>query len=386
MTGSSGRRYDLDALRVIAVLLLIPFHSARVFDTFDTFYVKSPQTSRGLSWAVVAFLDPWHMPLLFVLAGAATWLALGHRSPGAYRAERFKRLLIPFLFGLVVLVPPQAYLAQRFRGGHASIGAFLADYWTVEGDLSGYTGSFTPAHLWFIGFLFVFSLLALPLFTRWRRRPVRAAWLLFAMPLVLLLANELPAPNDGTQNPFYSLSLFVAGFLLLADDRAERLVHRHWRSLLGAAILTMTSMMLIWSSGVEDRLADGSFPAIAGSVLEQVNTWVWVLAMLGVGKAFLARSNGRVLRYSGEASYPFYLLHQTVIVAVAYVVVGWGLGVWSAFAAIVIASFALTLGIYELVVRRTSATRLLFGMKPRRAERRVPVAVETAPVREPAMS
>jgi peptidoglycan/LPS O-acetylase OafA/YrhL len=326
------------------------------------------------------------MPLLFVLAGAATWLALGHRSPGAYRAERFKRLLIPFLFGLVVLVPPQAYLAQRFRGGDASIGTFLADYWTVEGDLSGYTGSFTPAHLWFIGFLFVFSLLALPLFTRWRRRPVRAAWLLFAMPLVLLLANELPAPNDGTQNPFYSLSLFVAGFLLLADDRAERLVHRHWRSLLGAAILTMTSMMLIWSSGVEDRLADGSFPAIAGSVLEQVNTWVWVLAMLGVGKAFLARSNGRVLRYSGEASYPFYLLHQTVIVAVAYVVVGWGLGVWSAFAAIVIASFALTLGIYELVVRRTSATRLLFGMKPRRAERRVPVAVETAPVREPAMS
>ena len=74
------RRYDLDALRVLAVLLLIVFHSARVFDVFDPFYVKNPETSDPFSWAVVAFLNPWHMPLLFVLAGAATWLALGHRG------------------------------------------------------------------------------------------------------------------------------------------------------------------------------------------------------------------------------------------------------------------------------------------------------------------
>jgi peptidoglycan/LPS O-acetylase OafA/YrhL len=326
------------------------------------------------------------MPLLFVLAGAATWLALGHRSRGEYRSERFKRLLIPFLFGLLVIVPPQAFLAQRFRDGTASIGSFLGEYWTVEGDLTGYTGSWTPAHLWFIGFLFVFSLLALPLFARWRQRPVRATWLLFAMPIVLLLANELPAPNEGAQNPWYSLALFVAGFLLIADERAERLVHRHWRSLLVGAAATMTTMMLIWSSGVEDRLADMSFLAIAGSVLEQVNTWVWVLALLGVAKAFLGRSRGRVLRYASEGSYPFYLLHQTVIVVVAYVVLGWGLGVWPAYAAVVVASFGITLGLYELGVRRTGVTRYLFGMKPRRAGAHVPVAPEPAPAREPAMA
>ena len=71
-----------------------------------------------------------------------------------------------------------------------------------------------PAHLWFIGYLFIFSLVALPLLARWRGRQLRARWLLFAMPLVLLAANELPAPNDGPQNPWYSLALFVAGFLL----------------------------------------------------------------------------------------------------------------------------------------------------------------------------
>jgi glucans biosynthesis protein C len=377
MSKASERRYDLDALRVLAVLLLIVFHSARVFDVFDPFYVKHPQTSGTLSWAAVALLNPWHMPLLFVLAGAATWLALGHRRARTYVGERTRRLLIPFLFGLLIIVPPQAFLARRVRGGHESVASFLADYWTIEGDLSGYTGSFTPAHLWFIGFLFIFSVAALPLLVRWRARPVRARWLLAALPLVLLAANELPAPNDGPQNPFYSLALFVAGFLLLADPRAERIIHRHWRPLLAAAAVTMTAVLLVWRSGTEDGWADGSLPDVGFSLLEQVNTWVWVLALLGAGKALLSRPVAG-LRYASEASFPFYVLHQTVIVAVASVVVGWDLGLWPAFASIAVASLAVTVGLYELVVRRTRATRYLFGMKPPPAamtRRDLPLAV-----------
>jgi glucan biosynthesis protein C len=359
-----GWRYDLDALRVLAVLLLIPFHSARVFDIFDPFYVKNPETSEGLSWAVVAFLNPWHMPLLFVLAGAATFLALGHRGARGYLRERTRRLLIPFLFGIVLIVPPQGFLATRFRGDDGSPASFLHDYWTVEGDLSGYDGSWTPGHLWFIGFLFIFSLVALPLFLRWRGRPVRARWLLVAMPLLLLGANELPAPSDGPQNPFYSLGLFVAGFLLLADERAERAVHRHWRRLLAAGAVTMATALLVWSSGVNDRWADGSPLDVGFSLFEEANAWIWVLALLGAGRALLSRPV-RGLGYASEASLPFYVLHQTVIVAVAYVVVGWDLAVWPKFAAVSLAGFALSLGLYD-GVRRTPVTRFLFGMKPRR--------------------
>jgi glucans biosynthesis protein C len=365
MRTSPDRRYDLDALRVLAVLLLIPFHSARVFDVFDPFYVKNPQTSDGLSWAVVAFLNPWHMPLLFVLAGAATWLALGHRGPTAYLGERVRRLLVPFLFGVVLVVPPQGFLASRFRGGDQSVAAFLADYWTIEGDLSGYTGSWTPAHLWFIGFLFIFSVVALPPLLRWRSRPVRARWLLYGMPLVLLAADELPAPSDGPQNPWYSLALFVAGFLLLADEGAERLVHRHWRPLLAAAAVTMATVLLVWRSGIGDGWGDGSPLDVGFSLLEEANTWIWVLALVGAGRALL-RAPLPGLGYASEASLPFYVLHQTVIVAVAYVVVGWELGVWPKFAAICLAAFSLTLLVYEVAVRRTNPTRFLFGMKPRR--------------------
>jgi peptidoglycan/LPS O-acetylase OafA/YrhL len=366
MDRSRDRRYDLDALRVLAVLLLVPFHSARVFDVFDPFYVKNPETSGGLSWAVVAFLNPWHMPLLFVLAGAATWLALGQRGAAGYVRERTRRLLVPLLFGLLVVVPPQGFLASRFRGEEVSVASFLGDYWTVEGDLSGYTGSFTPAHLWFIGFLFIFSLVALPLLVRWRGRQVRTRWLLWAMPLVLLAADELPAPNDGPQNPWYSMALFVAGFLLLADERTERLVHRRWRPLLVAAAITMTTALLVWSSGTSGRWSDGSLPDIGFALFEEANTWIWVLALLGAGKALLS-SPRRGLRYASEASFPFYVLHQTVIVAVAYAVVGWDLGLWPKFATLCLAASALTLVLYELVVRRTNPTRFLFGMKPRQA-------------------
>lgn len=365
MNGSTSRRYDLDALRVLAVLLLIPFHSARVFDSFETFYVKNGQTSEGLSWAVIQFLNPWHMPLLFVLAGAATWLALRHRSAGQYRAERAKRLLVPFLFGIAVIVPPQAFLALLHRGRDVSVGGFLADYWTVEGDLSGYTGSWTPAHLWFIGFLFIFSLVALPLFRRLRDRTVGARWLLLAMPVILLLTNDLPSPKDDAQNPFYGLALFVAGYLLMADPRAEGLIHRHWKVLFAGAAVSMTAAMTMWVDGVESRLADGSLAEAGLALFEQVNAWVWVLALLGAGQAFLRRPI-RGLVYASEASYPAYLLHQTVIIAVAFFVVDLNLGLWPKYTLVAVLSLSLTLVLYEFAVRRLNVTRFLFGMKPLR--------------------
>jgi peptidoglycan/LPS O-acetylase OafA/YrhL len=384
MNQTPTRRHDLDVLRILAVLLLIPFHSARVFDSFDPFYVKNEQTSDALSWAIVAFLNPWHMPLLFVLAGAATWFALRHRSPRAYAGERVKRLLVPFLFGIAVIVPPQAYLALLHRGADLTLGSFLGDYWTVEGDLSGYTGSFTPAHLWFIGFLFIFSIVALPLFARLRRRPIGARWLLFAMPLILAASNSLPAPFDGPQNPWYSISLFIGGFLLVADGRAERIVHRSWKGLGIGAVATMATVLYMNASGIVDGWAEGSLIYNASEIFAEVNTWVWVLALLGAARAFLNVDN-RTTRYAGEASYPFYLLHQTVIIAVAYVVVGWDLGVWPSFATVVVASFGLTLALYEIGVRRTRVTRFLFGMKPRSRER-TDTAQEPGPERvlEPA--
>ncbi len=114
-SATAERRIDLDWLRIVAVLLLIPFHGARVFDIFTPFYVKNAELSPWLSYAVVAFLNAWQMPLLFLIAGASTWYALGSRGGGRYVGERLKRLLVPFVFGTLVIVPPQMYLALLHR-------------------------------------------------------------------------------------------------------------------------------------------------------------------------------------------------------------------------------------------------------------------------------
>lgn len=155
--GRATRRHDLDWLRSVAVLLLIPFHAARIFDVWEPFYVKDAQLSMGLSY-LIALIVPWHMPLLFLIAGSATWFALGSRSPAEYLGERFRRLFIPFVFGTLVVVPPQAYLARLREPGY-SAGGYFRDF----RDLTGYFGSFTPGHLWFIFFLFVIACAVLPL-------------------------------------------------------------------------------------------------------------------------------------------------------------------------------------------------------------------------------
>ncbi|MEH7119450.1 acyltransferase family protein, partial [Neobacillus vireti] len=160
-----NRRYDIDWLRNLGILLLFPFHSARVFDYWDPFYVKSNELSWELSW-FIASTSYWFMPLLFWLAGSSTWYALQYRSNQQYLKDRVSRLLVPFIFGLFFIVPPQGYLSLWQHNGDSpgNYFTFLKNYFLDFSDLSGYFGTFTPAHLWFILYLFVFSLLALPLF------------------------------------------------------------------------------------------------------------------------------------------------------------------------------------------------------------------------------
>jgi glucans biosynthesis protein C len=363
------RRHELDWLRVIAVALLFPFHSARVFDVFDPFYVKNAQTSEGLSWVVIRFLDPWHMPLLFVLAGAATWFALGHRTPRAYANERTHRLLVPLLFGLAVIVPPQAYLARLALGRHLSYPGFYADFWRIRGDMNGYTGLWTPAHLWFVLYLFVFSLIALPLFASTRRRaadrpgPRRwPVWSLLVFPFALDLTNGLG--EDGPPNPFSYLLLFVAGFVLVSDERVQRVIERVWPWFLAAAIVTMAIALRVWSSGADGRWADGSWQSTTFDFVQAANTWLWVLGLIGAAGRLL-RFENRLLRYANEAAYPVYVLHQTVIVAVGYFVIRWDLGIAAKYATVLLVSVAITLLLYEVAVKRTRVTRFLFGLKPK---------------------
>lgn len=332
---------------------------------------KSAETSAVLSYWVIGFLGQWHMPLLFLLAGASTRFALGFRSGGQYARERFTRLVVPLLFGVLVVVPPQAYYARLTQGRPpASFAGFLAEYVASEfSDLSGYFGTFTPGHLWFILFLFVFSLAGLPLFG-WLKADAGRRWIarlagfaarpgmpfLFAIPLAL--AEVLP--DIGGKNPFWYFALFALGFVLAADDRFQDSIDRHRAVALALGLVTMAFGFYLSTLGLRPEPFSPADAAL--HFLGHFSGWFWLIAILGFGHRRLNASSA-LLRYASEASYPFYILHQTVIVAIGYYVVRWDMGIAAKFGLIVVASFAATLAGYE-VVKRFNPTRWLFGMKP----------------------
>lgn len=361
------RRHDLDWLRVGAVLLLLPFHSARVFDPFEDFYVSSAATSEPLFWSVIALIGTWQMELLFVLAGAASWFAFGRRTADEYRAERVKRLLVPLLFGIVVIVPVQSYLAIAWRGGGLSIPAFTADYWTFQREFGGYDGGFTFGHLWFILYLFLYSMAAAPLFARWHARtgPLPwARWYLLLMPLVLFFAQAIPYPEDGPQHFIYSLALFVGGFLLVSEPKVEDAIDGAWRWLAPLGGVLVAIQVWLWSSGTQERWEDDGVVSVLLDLFEVTVTWVAVLALLALGRRFLSFETP-FLRWANEGAYPIYLLHQSVIIVVAYAeLTRWDAPALPGFAVVIVLSLAATVGIYEWFVRPWSATRFLFGMKP----------------------
>ncbi len=366
------RRYDIDWLRVLAVLLLFPFHTARIFDTFDTWYVKNETLSEALTYFIF-YVHPWHMPLLFLLAGASTWFALSYRSAGQYTKERFIRLLIPFIFGLLVIVPPQSYLGLLGHTGYSgSYFEWYPNFFSINStDMDGYfLGGFTPAHLWFIAFLFIFSLLALPLFLYLRRRDSGkrlTGWLAAFCSLpgaILLLAIPLWVTYrliDFYPSPLYFIAYFILGYLLVADSRFEKAINRHKAVALVIGPVLFLFVAYFQVTGWPDGVPSWAWPLIDAYTVGFA-PWFFVIAILGYGRRFLTSSN-KFLKYTGQASYPAYILHQTIIVIIGFYVVQWQAGILVKYSTILVLSVIATTLIYDLLVRRTNVTRFLFGMR-----------------------
>lgn len=377
----SVRRHELDWLRVMAILMLVVYHSGRVFDQSD-FYVKNPTLSQGMQ-VFIDFVGVWAMPLFFFIAGAAAWFALQKRTRTEFVSERVKRLLLPLLLGILLIVPPQLFCVYVQKAGNPhSYLSFYRYLFSVPpftqitaghvGDafITGFT--WEMGHLWFVFFLIIFSLVTLPFFLslkqgRWRNvrlklanQSERRGWLvfLFAIPFMAVFPLALQAEENVAR--FMLVIPFVVGFLFYSDERFGRAVERHlWKALAGAV---MFSGVLGALSGAGLAEASGGGVLLFGG-LAGLDCWLWMLAIVGLARRKLNFSN-RVLEYASEASYPFYILHQTVIVALALGIVQLEAALALKYLLLVIVSFGCTAAIYELLVRRWDATRFLLGMKP----------------------
>ena len=381
-TKPGERRYELDWLRVLAVLFLIFFHSARPFD-FGSFYVKNGNLSTAMQ-AFTGSVDIWFMPLFFLIAGGAACYSLRSRRPGEFAKERVKRLLVPLLFGTFILIPPQVYCVfvkarhPGFSNSYLSYYRYLFSVPYLTKITGGTVGparieaqTLEPAQLWFILYLLVFSLVALPLFLSIKKgkagrlvsgfagfceRP--GAIFLLAIPIIICNAGlEL----DTSIYRLFHIVPFILGYLMYSDERFGPAIDRHGRvALVLAAVISTAYIFVFWIAKVEYK----GWITVAWPIARGLDTWLWLIAFLALGRRFLNFSN-RTLTYANEASYPFYILHQTVIVLFAFEIVELGTSVGLKYLLLTTVSLAVTLAAYDILVKRTGPTRFLFGMKPR---------------------
>ena len=290
-------------------------------------------------------------------------------SVGVLRAEKTKervlRLLAPFVCGLLLWIPIQSFIADVFYNGYQ--GGFLRHYlvfFTKWTDLTGYDGGFTPGHLWFILFLFVFSLMFLPLNAWYAKRDKRPelSKLPVAMMLiggfVLLSAGGLVA-NVGGKGVLEYAVCFLLGFFLFTDDNFIGKLRRNWILLGGLWLAMMIFRCVMWNVGVESEV----FWYLDFRALE----WTGVLGAAAVGAKFLDFKNG-FTEYFSPACFPIYWLHQTVLAAAAFFIVKIDCAGFLQFILITTVSFAVTLGLYE-VCKRAAPFRFITGIKNRKCRR-----------------
>jgi hypothetical protein len=390
-------------MRMFVVVGLVFFHSARIFDTSFEWYVKNDPTSELVTIAL-AFAGMWGMPLLFVISGMGIWYSLRSRTIRAFASERVRRLLIPLVFGVLVIVPPQIWTRLRTDPAYdESYWQFLPRFFDVRFDLASFpfvirddaTGLFEPGHLWFVVVLFVFSLLLLPVIW-WLRTPAglrlidRLAdradhfWLIAAggIPFgVLDAAFGSDVELAGWSR--YSYAVFILyGYLLATDRRLGRALRRHRKSALVLGIVTFVVVGILFAIGSEregvDPALDLDAASLAMRMVRGVSGWLWVVTIMGFaqgsGKRVRATKESkreptvahRVSAYTSEAVLPVYVLHQTVIVLLGFYVVKWSISATFKYLIICSVSLAVILAIYDIAIRRTRPTRFLFGMKPPR--------------------
>jgi peptidoglycan/LPS O-acetylase OafA/YrhL len=385
----AGRLHYLDWLRVLLILAVFLYHAASPFRpaALPDWHIRNAEGSDAVM-AVMLLANPWVLPLFFLVAGAASLFALGRRSNRQYILERVSRLLIPLFIGSILLTPIQAYLEAlnegSFQGSFRSYIPMMLDRKASHTLLSPSAFGIWGYHLWFLGFLFGFSLLGLPLF-RWlesdagqslvswlgRLAEKRGGLLVFVVPLAVarvVVQPFVPIEEHGWLDFVYFFLFFIYGYVIYSDDRFLSAVRRdRWLLFAGgvAGLVVYFAITVIYGDVVIEWFEGLVMPWTVILILTfALMSWGWALDALYLVTKHLNRSN-RWLAYGNDTLMPFYVLHQPVVIVIAYFVVQWGAGVTAKLLVIIFSSFLMTLGFVELLVRPFEPMRRLFGMKPR---------------------
>ena len=376
------RRYDLDWLRIIAFGLLIFYHVGMFYVTWD-FHVKSDRSGDTVE-PLMLLVNPWRLELLFFISGVAARFMLDKTTVLRFAGSRFNRLFWPLVFGMLVIVPPQTYEQLLYNHIDIGVGDFYLKYvtaypgWVLHGHRLIVP---TWNHLWYVAYLLVYCLILALIWPVLKRLPLGflerlPAWAYFVGPFAIfwliratLMARfgETHALVDDWYVHANSFFFFLCGVAAARFDRLFEIARKGRFAFLALGLfgyaLVMVATKTSWMDGISDPVWRVFGPSLkAGQAIGMI------LALIGFARQYLSTADGPVRRTLTEAIFPFYIVHQTIIIVVAYNLnkLHWPVGLE---AATIIAATAAGCALTYVIVRRIPLLRPLFGLsfKPKTA-------------------
>lgn len=374
------RRHDLDWLRFIAIVILLFFHTGMLFNPWD-WHIKNDETSESFRYWM-AWLHFWRMPLLLFISGAGTYMALGKRTPGQFAKERVSRLFVPLVFGMFVVVPPQIYYEHI-----KEYNSYWDFYKTVFKFQPYPEGSFSWHHLWFIAYLLIYSLICIPLliFLRTPRslafkenilKTVSSPAGILFIPSALLLITQIilepyfPEETHALIDDWayftFNLCFFVFGMICYSIPRLWESIGTNRKYLLITAIAFLVPFYVFLFHLRELIVLPWSFETVetAFDVTAIFVSWFSVIAVIAYGQHYLNRSHPWLSKIN-EGLYPFYILHQTVIIFLGYYICQLPWSIAAKFWSVSLLTLLACIVFYLLFIRPFNALRFVFGMKPK---------------------
>ncbi len=379
LTINDQRRYDLDWLRFIAIAILLFFHTGMWFNTWG-WHVKNNETTVSFQYWMI-WSHNFRMQLLLFISGAGTFMALGKRTSSQFAGERFKRLFIPLLFGMLVVVPPQIYYERINQ---------FSSYWDFYKTVFQFKpypegGSLSWHHLWFILYLLVYSLITIP-FLKFVRSPKSEkfknvvfkllsspAGLLFIPSSFILITQIFLRPyfpeethslyNDWAFFTYYFI-FFLLGIICYSSQKLWEVIGSNRKALLVALVFSLIPFYIVYfhfrgliALPWPEDTVETTFDVIAIFV-----SWFTVITIIAFGQHHLNKPH-KWLSTIGEALYPFYILHQSVIIAIGYFVCQLDWSIAAKYWSICFLTLTSCVGFYLLCIRPFNIMRLLFGVK-----------------------
>ena len=345
------RRYDIDWIRVIAIALLLIYHTAIVFQPWATmiFFMQSNESLQGL-WTIMSMLNVWRIPLLFFVSGMGVYFAIQRRDWLGLIKERAKRILLPFVFGCLVICPIHALIFVKYY------------------DLP-FNYMINSGHLWFLGNIVCYILVLSPVFFYLKKYPngllrkglsklMRFAFgplILASLSLLEVLLVEPGAFELYAQNWhgfFLGLSCFLVGYLFMFSGQV------FWSTLSKWTFLYLSLGLVLYVNRI------GLFGTSSNMYLTAIESNLWILGVFGLGYRYLNKS-GALLSYLSKAAYPVYIIHMAVLYLGCYLILPLEINPMLQFIGINVFNFILCFLVYEFILKPFDIIRPLFGLGKR---------------------